>query len=134
MIVNKNYGEFGTSLIPIWSPASDCSSYCSWKIGSQITVEFGRIGKKKQHIGVVVAFREMSVLVVWLKPRITRGIKGKNIICEWVQIKDCTLLESKVIEEWLTSDHPILRPYFLKCLQCGVSLLIRSEKPSKEKT
>lgn len=133
MIIDKKYGEFGTSLIPIWPPASNLSSHCSWKIGSQIIVEFGRIGKKRHHIGVIIAFRETSVLVVWLKPRITRGIKSKNIVCEWVQIKDSALLEDKVVEEWLTSDHPILRPYFLKCLQSEVPLLIRSENSLKEK-
>jgi hypothetical protein len=122
--MNK-YGEFGTSLIPIWPPASNLSPHCSWKIGSQIIVEFGRIEKKKHYIGVIIAFRGASVLVVWLKPRVTRGIKGKSIVCEWVKIQDSALLEEGVIEEWLTSEHPILRPYFLKCLQSGVNFLVR---------
>ena len=126
MEINKKYGEFGTSLIPVWPPASTTSLHCSWKIGDRITVGMGKAGKKRQYEGVVIAFREALVLVVYLKPRHVKHLyTDKKIVCEWVPIKECLQQEEKIIEEWLTSEHPILRPYFLKCQQHNVNLLVR---------
>jgi hypothetical protein len=126
----------GTSLLPVWPPAKDPSQFCNFYIGEEVVVR--PYSKKtnprslEEFSGVVIAARGFDIsnekgliLIVYMNPRRLRY--AKEIVAEWLHPSKLSHKADRTFEEWLTSDHDVLRKYFVECVRNNVKILIREE-------